>query len=130
MEETKNLLIQLIKLADADEELREKEYEFLVQCAKMLGVSRPDLDVLFSEHIEFAPPPFEADRIIQFYRLILLANVDMKVTSNEYNFLKEAGIKLGLNPDAVENVFNEMKQHKGGMIPTNRLVEIFQVNHS
>lgn len=123
-------MIQLIQLAETDENLREKEYEFLLKCAKMLGVSQQDLDVLFAEHIDFKPPPLEPDRIIQFYRLVLLANVDLKVTDSEYNFLKEAGVKLGLNPDAVEIVIFEMLKYPNLTIPTKRLVEIFQVYHN
>lgn len=130
MEEAKNLLIQLIQLAEADEELREKEYEFLLKCARMLGISQQELDVLFAEHVEFEPPSLEPDRIIQFYRLILLANVDLKVSNSEYYFLKEAGVKLGLNPDAIEIVIFEMLKYPNGVVPTARLIEIFQVYHN
>lgn len=130
MSEELNLLIQLIKLAEADERLRETEYNFLLQCANMLGVDRKEFDVLFAENIEFSPPKFEMDRIIQFYRLVLLANVDMEVSSDEEMFLREAGFRLGLNPDAIENVFIAMKEHKNGMIPTEKLTEIFQVYHN
>jgi hypothetical protein len=95
-----------------------------------LCVDRNEFDVLFAVHIDFTPPPFETDRILQFYRLVLLANIDLEVNPEEVIFLREAGFKLGLNPDAVENVFMEKKKHKNGMIPTNRLIEIFQVYHN
>lgn len=45
-------------------------------------------------------------------------------------FLREAGFRLGLNPDAVEAIFVEMKKHKTGMIPTERLVKIFKTYHN
>jgi len=127
MSEEINLLIQLIKLAETDKTLREAEYNFLLQCANMLGVERNEFEVLFAENIDFSPPKFEMDRILQFYRLVLLANIDLEVSSDEEKFLREAGFRLGLNPDAIENVFNEMKSHKNGMIPTKKLIEIFQV---
>lgn len=130
MKEEINLLIQLIKLAEVDQNLRETEYDFLLQCAKLLGVDRNEFDVLFAEHIDFTPPSLETDRILQFYRMVLLANVDLELNPEEVIFLREAGFKLGLNPDAVENVFMEMKKHKNGMIPTNRLIEIFKVHHN
>ena len=130
MREDINLLIQLIKLAETDEKLRESEYNFLLQCANLLGVDRNEFNVLFAENIDFSPPPFESDRILQFYRMVLLANVDLEVKPEEMGFLREAGFKLGLNPDAVDNVFIEMRKHKNGMIPTKRLIEIFQVYHN
>lgn len=130
MSEEINLLIQLIKLAEADENLREAEYTFLLQCANILGVKREEFEVLFAENIEFSPPKFEMDRILQFYRLVLLANVDMEVNKDEARFLREAGFRLGLNPDAIENVLLKMKEHKNGKIPTEKLIEIFQVHHN
>ena len=130
MNEELNLLAQLIKLAEADENLREKEYEFLLKCANILGVNRKEFDELFAEHIDFKPPKIETERILQFYRLVLLANVDLNVNPKEMAFLREAGFRLGLNPNAVEAVFIEMKKYKTGMIPTERLVEIFKVYHN
>ena len=130
MKEELNLLAQLIKLAEADENLREAEYNFLLRCANILGVDRKDFDELFAGHIDFKPPKIETERILQFYRLVLLANVDLNVNPEEMNFLREAGFKLGLNPDAVEAVFIEMKKYETGMIPTERLVEIFKTYHN
>jgi len=130
MKEKLSLLVQLIKLAEIDENLRETEYEFLLKCANILGVDRKDFDELFAEHIDFKPPKMETERILQFYRLVLLANVDLEVNTEEITFLREAGFKLGLNPDAVETIFIEMKKHETGMIPTEKLVKIFKVYHN
>jgi hypothetical protein len=40
--------------------------------------------------------------------------------------LKETGMKMGLNTKAVENVLDEMKKHKNGMIPPDKLIDIFK----
>jgi len=130
MNEELNLLAQIIELAEADENLREKEYEFLLRCANILGVNRKDFDELFAGHIDFKPPKIETERILQFYRLVLLANVDLNVNPEEMAFLREAGFRLGLNPDAVEAVFIEMKKNETGMIPTERLIGIFKTYHN
>jgi hypothetical protein len=94
MNEKHSLLIELIKLAKADKEFHEKEYAFLVEIARLLGIEKAKLDELFEKHIEFAPPELEFDRILQFQRLILLANIDLKVESSELRLLKETGMKM------------------------------------
>jgi hypothetical protein len=104
MKEEINLLIQLIKLA-----VRRTPLEKQI---KVLG--NPNM-VFFYNVLIYC---------------VLLANIDLEVNPEEVIFLREAGFKLGLNPDAVENVFMEKKKHKNGMIPTNRLIEIFQVYHN
>lgn len=130
MREDINLLIQLIKLAESDNKLRESEYEFLLQCANFLRVEKNEFDTLFVEHIEFKPPVFESDRILQFYRLILLSNVDLEFGFDELTFLRSAGMRLGLNPDSIECVIAETKKHSNGIIPAKRLLEIFKVYHN
>jgi hypothetical protein len=130
MNEKQSLLIELIKLAKVDKEFHEKEYAFLVEIARLLGIEKPKLDELFEKHIEFAPPKLEFGRILQFQRLILLANVDLKVESSELKLLKETGMKMGLNPKAIENVLDEMKKHENGLIPPDKLIDIFKIYHN
>ena len=85
---------------------------------------------LFDEYSEFAPQPSEFDRIFQFHRLVLVANVDLNVNSAEIAQLKECGLRLGLRPTAVENVLTEMKKHENGMVPADVMLKIFQVYHN
>jgi uncharacterized tellurite resistance protein B-like protein len=47
MNEKHSLLIELIKLAKADKEFHEKEYAFLVEIARLLGIEKAKLDELF-----------------------------------------------------------------------------------
>ena len=130
MDEKISLLNQLISLAGTDKKIREEEYEFLLKLSKMMGVDRETFDRLFRENVDFTPPKPETERILQFQRLILLSNIDMKVTPLELDFLKRAGIKMGLHPDAVSAVLEEMKERKFGMIPPEKLISIFKVYHN
>jgi uncharacterized tellurite resistance protein B-like protein len=130
MEEQLSLLTELIKLARIDKYLREEEYRFLYRISEMLQISKEDFNMLFEKYAEFLPPPFESDRILQFQRMVLLANVDLQVESEEVDFLKIAGIRLGLSPYAVDCVLEEMKRNEYGMIPPERLIRIFQIYHN
>lgn len=130
MKEKQSLIIQLIKMAQADEQVRDEEYTFMCTIAGFMGVSKEQLDALFDEYIEWEPPPVEVERIVQFHRLVLLANVDLEVSEAEREMLVRAGHKLGLHPQAVKNVLSEMANHDRGMVPEDRLIEIFKVYHN
>jgi uncharacterized tellurite resistance protein B-like protein len=130
MEEQLSLLTELIKLARIDTDIRDEEYRFLHRISEMLQIPEEDFKILFEEYAEFSPPPFESDRILQFQRLVLLANVDLQVKSEEVEFLKLAGIRLGLSPYAVDCVLEEMKKNEYGLIPPERLIRIFQIYHN
>lgn len=130
MKEKQSLIIQLIKMAQVDDQVRDEEYTFMTTMAGFMGVSKEQLDALFDEYIEWDPPTVEVERIVQFHRLVLLANVDLEVSSAERDMLIRAGHKLGLHPQAVENVLSEMGDHDRGMVPQDRLIEIFKVYHN
>ena len=130
MKEKLSILTELIKLAKADQEFRKEELDFLLAIARLLKVDETQLEALFSEYIEFSPPPLEFDRILQFQRMVLLANVDLKLDSNEMKMLREGGLRLGLNADAIENVLIEMNKHEHGIVPSEKLIDIFRVYHN
>ncbi len=130
MTEKLSLLTELIKLARADKEFRDTEYEFLVTMAELLGVEKHELDQLFNRYVQFSPPKIEAQRILQFHRMVLFTNVDLEVDSAELEHMRLAGLKLGLRPKSIEAVFKEMKNHENGAIPAEELISIFQVYHN
>lgn len=130
MKEKLSLLKELIKLARCDHKVREQEYEFLLTIAKSLDVSNEDFDSLFEKHIEFSPPKSEFERILQFHRLVLLMNVDNESSESEVEFLKDIGIRIGLNPMATNQVLAEMNKYPNKVIPPERLIEIFKEQYN
>ena len=98
--------------------------------AETLAVSKDQLDVLFKKYAEYAPPQLEINRIIQFQRLILLANVDMEVDESEKDLIYKSGIRLGLRPESIQSVLIKMKEYPGGMIPEDTLIGIFKTYHN
>ncbi|PHR36667.1 MAG: hypothetical protein COA38_01185 [Fluviicola sp.] len=124
------LLAQLIKMAQADQKIREIEFQFLLSLAAQMGVTKEDFKQLFEENIEFNPPRLEAERIVQFQRLILLMNVDLEIDDKEIEYIKDVGIRMGLHPSATNTVLEEMHNYKNKIIPPERLLEIFNVYHN
>jgi Ca2+-binding EF-hand superfamily protein len=130
MKEKLSLLTELIKLARTDKDCRDSEYDFLAVIAKMLGIDKTDFNKLFNEYIEYTPPQREVGRITQFHRMVLLSHVDFHCKSEELDHMRNAGLMLGLHPNAIEAVFEEMDKHENGAIPAENLIKIFQVYHN
>lgn len=125
-----SLLADLIKMAQVDHEVDEAEVQFLLAIATQLGVTKKEFVKLFSQNIEFNPPKFEMDRIMQFHRLVLLMNVDMEIDESEINLIRDLGILMGLNPNATEEVLSIMHEFPHGAVPPHILLDIFRTFHS
>ena len=130
MKEELSILTELIKLSKVDGKESDEEYYFLTMIAESLSVTKEELDKLYNKYVQFTPPKEEIQRIIQFQRLILLANVDMEIDSKETRLIYKAGIKLGLRVESIEKILIEMKKHEMGMIPDDILINIFKSNHN
>lgn len=128
--ENLSLISELIKLAKAENDIREMEFQFLLTIASQIGVTKDEFKKLFEQYIEFLPPKLEGDRIVQFHRLVLLMNVDNKTSPSELQYIREAGIRMGLNPMATEKVLEEMNLYPNKVVPTERLIEIFKLFHN
>lgn len=120
-----SLLTELIKLARVDMEFREMEQQFLMSIALQLEITPEEFTGLFMQYIDFTPPENEFNRILQLQRLILLSNVDLENNSKELQFIKECGMKMGLNPIAVDEVLRRMHDYENKIIPPDALIEIF-----
>ncbi len=130
MEENKSLIKELIKLAESDGKVREAEYNFLLAIANQLSVPKNDFDELFAKHIDFKAPKLEVDRIVQFQRLILTMNIDGDMANEEFKHIRQIGLRLGLQPIAVDTVFREMVKYPNNLIPPDKLIEIFKLYHN
>jgi len=129
-EENTQLASQLVSLTQVDGETKEMELEFLLQISQQLGLSKEDLIELFEKQIASTPPKNEVDRIVQFYRLTLLMFVDQDIHHDELKALRNAGIQMGLNPAATEEVIKLIQLYPGKGIAVEKLIQLFQVNHN
>ncbi len=133
-EENKNdklgILTELIKLAKADNELRDMEFQFLLSLASQMGVSKNEFIQLFEQYIEFLPPKLEFDRILQFHRLVLVMNVDQDTNDKEIEYIKQAGIRMGLNPLATNEILRIMENYPNKVVPTDVLMKVFRSFHN
>lgn len=125
-----SLLSELIKMAKADDEVREVEFQFLLAIASQMGVTKDDFKALFEQYIEFNPPKIEFERIVQFQRLVLLMNVDLVIDEDEIAYIKDLGIRMGLHPMATNEVLKVMNEYENKVVPPEVLIGIFRTYHN
>ena len=126
MEEKKSIISELIQLSKVDGHVSENETGLIKQVGNMIGLQDFEMLDLFKHPVKFKPETSHLDRIVQFQRLVLLANVDEKLTSEEIEHLKKMGLRLGLNPKAVTEVLVRMKDYPNNVIPPNDLLDIYK----
>lgn len=125
-----SLLAELVKLARADKELKQSEYDFLSIIAMQLAITPEEFKKVFEENIAFQPPKLEVQRILQFQRLVLLMQIDQSIESEELRIVREIGIRMGLNPNATNKVLEQMHNYENSVIPPEELIAIFQTYHN
>jgi hypothetical protein len=126
-EEKRVLLSQIITVIKADNEIHKAELELLLGIGRLINIDKDELTELFKNPLPFTPPKEEFDRILQFHRLILMINIDHKVTSEEIDMIKKQGLLMGLHNQQIDAVLFEMKKYDNNMIPPDKLIEIFKV---
>ena len=125
-----SILAQLISLIKADNDIKQREYDFVSSIAKRMGVPQNKLDALFSEAVPYKPLESEAERILQFQRLVLAMNVDEDQHPEEEKFIKEIGLKMGLSPFAINIVLKVMHEYEDKIVPPKVLIDIFKVHYN
>lgn len=126
MNEKKSIISELIKLSKVDGQVSENEIGLIKQIGNMIGLQDFEILELFKHPVKFDPETSHLDRIVQFQCLVLLANVDEKLASEEIEQLKKMGLKLGLNQKAVNEVLVRMKDYPNNVIPPDDLLDIYK----
>ncbi|SHJ26221.1 tellurite resistance TerB family protein [Pseudozobellia thermophila] len=125
-----SILSEMIEFAKVDGKIKEPEFNFLLGVADQLGVDRETFNSLFVSETEHVVPKSQADRILQFHRLVLLMNVDSVQEDFEVTRLHNIGLGMGLPPAAIQQVLTVMKQYPGGVVPPKVLIDIFKVHYN
>ncbi|TVZ17200.1 TerB family tellurite resistance protein [Maribacter sp. MAR_2009_72] len=125
-----SILSEMIEFAKVDNEIRRMEYDFLFMVAQRLNITKETFDRLFKERVEHILPKSQAERIIQFHRLVLLMNVDHQQDITEIKKLHDIGLKMGLPPGAIQQVLLIMHQYPNKIVPPDVLITIFKSHYN
>src|SRR5680860_311473 len=90
-----SILSEMIAFAKVDGKVKEPEFSFLLGVASHLDVNRDSFDALFETKAEHIVPKTQAERILQFHRLVLLMNVDQVQDDIELTRLHQIGLGMG-----------------------------------
>jgi pimeloyl-ACP methyl ester carboxylesterase len=119
---------QIIQLSELNEETKVMDFEFLIQIAHQIGLTKSELIEQFENSIQLKPKQSEEERIIQFYRLCLLIFIHGEIEEKEIGDLINAGLRMGLHPDSTEHVIDFMQKNTLKTIEREKLIKIFKVN--
>ncbi len=128
-EEKLSILSEMIALARADHVISDAEFYFLQSVADQLGIDEETFQSLFETEVKKIIPKTQAERILQFHRLVLLMNVDEQ-HELEVAKLHNIGLGMGLPPGAIEQVLTIMHQYPNKIVPPDVLIEIFKAHYN
>lgn len=125
-----SILSEMISFARLGNTLKQVEYDFLFNVSQRLGVRKTVFDDLFKTEAEHVIPKSQAERLVQFNRLILLMNVDNTQELNEIRRLHDIGLAMGLPPSAIEQVLSIMHNYPNKVVPPEVIISIFKAHYN
>ncbi|KAA2219966.1 TerB family tellurite resistance protein [Maribacter flavus] len=130
LKEKLSILSEMIAFARVDNTLKQSEYDFLFNVAQSLEVSKREFDGLFQREVEHIIPKSQAERLVQFNRLILLMNIDDENNLKEIERLHDIGLRMGLPPSAIEQVLSIMHEYPNKIVPPEIIINIFKAHYN
>ena len=125
-----SLLSEMIAFAQKDDNIKSIEHKFLLSIARQLEISDSDFNYLFQHHVTYVNLKSHSERIVQFHRLILLMNLDYKVSSKQLVKIHNFGLRMGLSQDAINRVLDLMDSFPNKIVPPDFLIDIFKVQYN
>jgi hypothetical protein len=125
-----SILSEMISFAKVDNTIKQAEYDFLFNVAQQLGVRKTAFDSLFKNKAEYVVPKSQADRLVQFNRLILLMNIDDRQELIEIRRLHDIGLSMGLPPSAIQQVLSIMHKYPNKVVPPEVIISIFKAHYN
>lgn len=120
------IISDLILLAHADAKVTTSEYDFILQLAQRMDVSKIEVDLLFAKPKPSKPLLSEIERISHFYKLVLLMNVDMETHEDEITIIRNFGLKMGIRPGVFDQLLFQMNNYENKIVPSDELIKIFK----
>lgn len=121
-----SIISEMIAFAKVNNAMKKAEYDFLFNVAQQLEISKKTFDKLFEIEVEHIIPKSQAERIVQFHRLVLLMNVDNQQNLIEIKRLHDMGLGMGLSPGAIQQVLTIMHEYPYKIVPPEVLISIFK----
>lgn len=122
-----SLLSEMIALSRRDKTIKEVEYDFIKRVAIELDISPLDFNFLIKNPINYSHLEFFEERIIQFYKLVLLIKEDNRNVTKESDVFFNYGLEMGLNHETIRRVLDLTNTSLGNIIPSDLLIDIYRI---
>jgi len=129
-EEKLGILTNLIRLASADGDNHDEEYNLMHRVTEQLEIEPIEMEMLFINQLSPVLPKREAQRITVFYYLLMMVAADGEVSSDEIFLIKDFSLKLALPIQAVNDSLALLDLYPSGVIPADKIIAIFKVYHN
>jgi hypothetical protein len=116
----------LYHLACADKQLAKAEAVYIRIVAEHLGVDLRLLGELHPEEPVLELPDREYKIYGLFHRLALIIMIDNSASENEKRFCFNLGIKMGLHPNAVNEIIDHAAKHGTAKTTPKEVMAIFR----
>ncbi len=119
-------IYMLVQLANIESVSSEIEWVFIQKVAQAIDVNIDDLNDFDPDKITQKIPKSEYEVIPLFHRLLLLMGIDQRVSDEERRFCFEMGIKMGLHPQAIDELIRMVRDSNSPIVLKPKVVmEIF-----
>lgn len=98
----------LYHLANADNYYSKVEATYIKVVAEKLGVSVAELEKFDTAEPELDLPDKEYELFSMFHRLAIIIMIDNTLDENERKFCFNLGIKMGLHPNAINEIIDHV----------------------
>ncbi|SNZ00269.1 hypothetical protein [Flagellimonas pacifica] len=129
-EEKLSILSEMISFARVDYSLKDSEHHFLLSVASNLGIGEDTFNELLKKKSPKVVLKSQAERIVQFHRLLLLMNIDEEQHEKEISTLHNIGLAMGLPPSAIGQVLEVMHKYPNKVVPPDVLINIFKAHYN
>lgn len=124
-EEKLSLLFEMIEFAKCKDNIKPEEFQFIVAVAVQLKVKQEEVMEFLRKKPKVKVLKSEFQRILQFHRMLLLMNIDQDYSETEIFKIKNFGLHMGLRPEAINQILNEMHRYPNKIIPPDTIINIF-----
>ena len=109
----KNYLKQLLRVAMSDGNVDEKEFEFINKIASKFDVTAEELEEIKSnlQDIKFKEPATSKLRFQMVFDLVWIMLIDEEIDVSEIHICSRIAMKLGYEPQIVENLVNAIQNN-------------------
>ncbi len=124
------LLKQVWDIIKADKEIHKNEKGFLLDIARSMDVKPDELsDIIDLDSIVGIQKPVlsREEKILQVYQLALMIKADGKVSGEEIELIKNIGLEMGLSPEGLDIMMQELFKSMERVLNFEELLNIFNI---